>query len=150
MKKIEDYLNLYMPFEYNFYGYKYKVIGFKDCGHFFMFWHEHGFFDVLKQDFKLQLCRLSDITEEEKTNVQSLMIEYANLSFTHEQMHGKMVGNGKSFYYAEFDEEGNFMCSVSSPIENLPLKAVPYLLSKHFDLFNLIPEGLAIDKNTVK
>lgn len=28
--------------------------------------------------------------------------------------------------------------------------ATKYLLSKHFDLFNLIPDGLAIDKNALK
>jgi len=78
MKKIEDYLHLYVPFEIDFSGYKYTAIGFKDEGHFLHIWHEHGFFDVLKTDFKIKLRSLSDMTEEEAT-------EHLNMNFMQTQ-----------------------------------------------------------------
>ena len=101
-KNIKDYLHLYLPFELNYFGFKYNVVGFRDKGHFFTFWHEHGFFDILKEYLKLPLRPLSlnEMTEEEKKQIKL--------------------------------KEG--------------FDLTRYLLSKHFDIFNLIEAGLAIDK----
>jgi hypothetical protein len=65
-KELKDYINFYLPFDFNYFGFTYKVIAFRDAGKFYTIWHEHGFFDVLKEDFKLPLRRLSSMTDDEK------------------------------------------------------------------------------------
>ena len=123
-KELKDYLHLYLPFEFLFLGFEYKVTGFKDCGHFYQIWHEHGFFDVHKTEFKLPLRKLSDMTDEELKNLRSER------------------GNLKGVERADM----NYIIRLNtwSPED------VRYLLSRHFDLFGLISSGLAIDSKTLK
>ena len=127
MKELKDYLNLYLPFEYLLHGYNYNIIGFKDCGHYFQMWHRSGFFDILKSEFKLPLRPLSDMTEEEAIEV--LLYD--------KSFHRDYCGWLADFVKWEKQK-------VYNPNE------FAKLLSKHFDLFGLIEDGLAIDKTTLK
>lgn len=48
-------------------GYKYKIVGLhKRNDDWFTLWHEHGFFDAHRDDIKIFLRPLSDMTDEEK------------------------------------------------------------------------------------
>lgn len=88
---------------------------------------------------------LSDMTEEELKEVRRTMLEYSDLSFN-PSAHQHMSKRGQTFYYENYDDEGNHISSSISNISNLPLKCIPLLLSKGFDLFDLIEAGLVIDK----
>jgi hypothetical protein len=104
--------------------------------------------DMIKRgkNVQLHLRPLSSMTEEELKQVRSIMLEYAELSFDKQAQDLPMRGG--DFFYETYDDEGNHISSVSSHRDNLPAKAVPYLLSRGFDLFGLIPAGLALDATT--
>lgn len=70
------------------------------------------------------LRKLSDMTEEEMNECGNLIYDFSD----DEELN--------RWKWSDFD----FGCA----------EQFHYLLSKHFDLFNLIPEGLAIDKTTFK
>ncbi len=90
------------------------------------------------ENIKLILRPLNDMTEEE-------MLEY-----------GKNVDSLKDCDNAEFSRAGAIVFSTNGfpnghmyPDDYNTAESFRYLLSKGFDLFNLINDGLAIDKTKV-
>lgn len=55
----------------------------------------------------------------------------------------------KNGFWFAFNNEMKFIFNVQIRDESYPEQFI-YLLSKGFDLFNLIPEGLALDLTTIK
>lgn len=130
-KNIKDYLHLY---------YGYMMARFDGIGERFRDVRNDAF--LIKSfegdgkrfyTYKFLLRPLSDMTEEEKkhllVNCMNEPYMYASGTFS----------ISKSGYIGVSQESGyvNFCANVT---------AFHYLLSKGFDLFNLISEGLAIDK----
>jgi hypothetical protein len=64
-KEIKDYLHLYLPFEYTFYGIKYRIDGIVNHGASIGLFAGSLFFIEKLADIKLPLRPLSDMTEEE-------------------------------------------------------------------------------------
>lgn len=79
-------------------------------------------------NWKPILRPLSDITEEEE--------------FEMTEITGLFIGSG---FIKAIKENSKYVIDVRNSFE-----VTRYLLSKHFDLFNLIEEGLAIDKTKIK
>jgi len=153
-KKIEDYLNLYLGCELL---YKYSGTWTKEEG-------ENNFTKSMRRldyrtmqdveekriEIKPILRPLSDMLNTEAFEIHKMYFgTETTLDFTGDT--GSAYFNPKTVkvttYHAlriingEDYEIGDFMKVVS---------IVPYLLSKHFDLFGLIEAGLAIDKITLK
>lgn len=73
------------------------------------------------------------------TNIQPLLRKLSD-----------MTGKERSLYLSYWDNVEVFSSSRVEAATKRDAEATRYLLFKHFDLFNLIPEGLAIDKNKLK
>lgn len=83
---------------------------------------------------KLVLHPLSDLTKIIEHNGERVIVEYIIKSRTNEDNWDKI-----EMYLWEED------C-----IQHLPLWVAEILLKYHFDIYSLIPAGLAVDINTVK
>lgn len=88
---------------------------------------------------------LSSMTEEEKTEIAKMFTWYKDITILNEQhfnirhdINQQMVTD--SLIKAEHD----FDCRLGP---SAYFQIIPYLLKRGFDLFNLIPEGLAIQQN---
>lgn len=81
---------------------------------------------LLSQDFKPILRPLSDLTKEEYFSVWKFEMDEESLVF----------------HFLGLDYESRFLDKYSLSFWN-------DLLSKHFDIFDLIPKGLAIDINSL-
>ena len=136
MKDIKDFLHLYLGCDFvtaNSQG----NINTSSIG------EVYSYFDHFKQ-FKLVLRKLSSITEEE-------IVSYLRLK--HNAYNGeyevRAVDNG--FWWAfrlnTLNERFNFYGEILDESNSDQFR---YLLSKAFDLFGLIDEGLAIDKATLE
>lgn len=102
----------------------------------------------LKDGYKPILRPLSDMTEEEAKEARYIMIEYSNLRFKCDEKDTIKYRN--VFIYDSVGEEGeHYSTSFSSP-ENLPSKIVPWMCKHGFDIFDLIRQGLAIDKTEIE
>lgn len=120
MKDIKDYLHLYL-------GCKVEIgatlpgmlLGVEGNTAFVKHFTEGRICMALKQ-VKPILRPLSDMTEEEGVEAEVAWKEGSN--------YGETIGQGLNCAYAY---------------------RLKYLLSKGFDLFNLIPKGLAIDKSSL-
>ena len=156
MKDIKDYLHLYLGCECKIVWideqYRYKKMTAYDLE----IWYE-GCVGVLteymlwlssqgKMKFELHLRPLSDILNTEAYEVYKIYFgkeaaldfsgDTGSAYFTPKKVrvkaeHALQIFNGEDY------ETGDFMKVI---------ELVPYLLSKHFDLFGLIEAGLAIDK----
>ncbi len=135
-KDIKDYLHLYL-------GQKCKVqnhsgehilVGIKNNAALFPY--INGI--VTMQEVKPLLRPLSDMTKEEAMLYVKILDEYAYRVFLKD---GQI-----QFDYHKGDEIGSgcFDLMYSCPEQFL------YLLKQRFDLFNLISEGLALDKTKMK
>lgn len=94
----------------------------------------HNYF-IGYDEIKLILRPLSDMTEEEMKQVAWLQFNYKAEDVRGKDRHGNIkVVNKSPFYYW------------INPIRNTNPETTLYLLSKHFDLFGLIEDGLAIGK----
>ena len=78
---------------------------------------KHEYYECMPYEVKPILRPLSDMTEEEKTELKLNLFQFANLENYNEVLW-------------RFEQ-------------------TRFLLSKHFDLFGLIPAGLAIDKTKI-
>lgn len=130
-KKIEDYLHLYLGCEVERFGRSGKAYGKDDLTGDVI--HEI-YADIYPYYIKLLLRPLSDITDEEAWTC----LEYCD-------------AGGRNTPKCALTSP---VCTLTDPTFNSNLSpdqwflATKYLLSKHFDLFGLIPAGLAIDKTT--
>ena len=132
MKKIEDYLHLYIGCDIEF-GFE----GHKKIGTLYGVHHPFGYqvFDpsspvvpikaVRPELIKLILRPLSDMTKEEMEECGNMIYDFSD------------------------DPELNTWEWQYFQIGLAP-EQLYYLLKNGFDLFNLIPEGLAIDKTRIK
>lgn len=144
MKKIEDYLHLYLGCECLWEDKEGDTGGRTELDHYSL----SGFYEG---DIKIKplLRPLSDMTEEEARYIFKYYFEkdytedwtgdtgsaYFNPKrITPTKYHALRIIDGADY------ETGDFMKVIG---------LVPYLLSKHFDLFGLIESGLAIDKTTL-
>lgn len=129
MKKIEDYLHLYLGCEVKVPG----AIAQLTAG-LLADW------DFLHHGIKPILRSLIDMTEEEAREYAFLYMKRlgrdvpVKVSIENDAV---KVTVGNENHCAVLWPEGSYGQKPES---------LRYLLSKHFDLFNLIPEGLALDK----
>lgn len=126
-KNIRDYLHFYLGCE-----------GITSDGrHFILTPGNFGLaMNPVYGDFKPFLRLLSDMTEEEK---KYLLVNCLN----EPHMYASGIFSISKSGYLGISQEGgyvNFCANVT---------AFHYLLSKHFDLFSLIPDGLAVDKQSL-
>jgi len=125
MKDINDYLYLYFGCEAEVLGKSNgRLVGLnQDIA---ICWHpDYGAGSTLAINIKLLLRPLSDMTEEEKKEI----------SFD---------------AYKVMRKEQNPTANGTERAVTWAAKQTAYLLKQGFDLFNLIPEGLAIDKTKLK
>lgn len=108
------------------------------------------------EDVKMVLRPLSDMTEEEFT--EAVMLHWGTsrdiikktISKIERLKEVKQITKyGTSIPYVAFDKEGKHYMTATFSQNSMNPEQTLYLLSKHFDLFNLIPEGLAIDKTKI-
>ncbi len=152
-KKIEDYLHLYLGCEMERGG----IV----TGALLQAAKEAAFNAWL--DFKPILRPLSDMTEEEAADVYTIerdrilhtptidhdlskRIDFGWVVTRLDHMNIGLLIRFDGVCYKVVDEGKR---PTIEPAMNQPL-IFHYLLSKRFDLFNLIPDGLAIDKTTLK
>lgn len=120
MKDIKDYLNLYLGCEV------YAPAAYD----------KEVFLDgVFKDGFWLN----SEFYQYDGATAKSLQLILRPLSDMTEEEHQHMMK-------LHFEADSKLLPWFSDTY----FECVRYLLSKHFDLFNLIPEGLAIDKTAIK
>lgn len=154
-KKIEDYLHLYLRCEVKcpkLSGWIYSQKRMTLTRHFWLHNWEKELIPILRP--------LSDMSEEEKLDLAKMHDNKIEWSIVDGKPTGRenigikqiMEFEGDMFLVREIENnlfgderEGNI---AASNISNFELTR--YFLSKHFDLFNLIPDGLAIDKTTLK
>jgi hypothetical protein len=122
-KKIQDYLHLYLGCEVMAGTHRCKLIGIEDGA---IVMHSiSGRHVILFANIKPILRCLSDMTEQE-------MQECGNMEY-------------------DFSDDPDLNKWEPKDFEiGLSPRQFAWLLSKHFDLFDLIPDGLAIDKSTLK
>lgn len=166
MKKIKDYLHLYIGCECEADGNRFKLAGVEvtDTGTLAydgtMVNGIHQCWWIENCDFKIFLRPLSYMTEEEllycvgicydsvyggkpefiRTETVDPNDESAGIIC---EEPGWQYGLTISYSGVDFSANGSFL--------NFPeFEIVRYLLSQHLDIFNLINEGLAISKTTLK
>jgi hypothetical protein len=173
MKKIEDYLHLYLGCDVNVtgegkYNGVYTLEKIITCG-----------FGVIitkppmKVSFKMQhdkhkliLRPLSDMTEEELRIVLNFMeTHFSKDSKLYSRIRERVEFTSKEiwaqWYCIKENGEKDIVANLSHDIDGLSifggnnyyrcyLKTIPFLISKGFDLFGLIESGLAIDKTTLE
>lgn len=97
-------------------------------------------------DFKPILRPLSDLTKEIEVNGERFVpIEMFEIG--DDGGYNFDFGNGNTQLIASLKTISEY--NVTHDISYLPFQVVKELISWHFDIFNLIPEGLAIDANTL-
>lgn len=153
MKDIKDYLHLYLGCEGQYYaGYgrhgkqwvKARLVGFTSQGKLILICYdkkgaEWGYDVVAGHDeFKPSLRRLSSITKEEVADLMGVdgFIKRGNWS--------------SPFFQCEYEDLENETHSKHLYLSQMSPEQTVFLLSKGFDLFNLIDEGLAFDAATNK
>ena len=97
----------------------------------------------------LQLCvrRLESMTEEEAAE----MIGFAKLKESHSDAEFKRHPWGVEVWYTvDAGEEGSYPSGTEILFTACNASQFAYLLSKSFDLFNLIDSGLAVDRASIK
>jgi hypothetical protein len=147
-KNIKDYLHLYLGCEVLFDNKKWILT--RVGGNYCDLVRNRERCSVHPGDLKLLLRPLSDILNTEAFEVYKM---YFNKDFVFD--YSKDTGSANfiparvrilakdaiRIFEGRDYETGDFMKVVSM---------IPYLLSKHFDLFGLIDAGLAIDKTKIK
>ena len=142
-KDIKDYLHLYLGCEVmDLYNDRVAVMngiltmneGIKVCVFYKTTWQ------LSVEEVKLILRPLSDMTEDEADIIWELTGWYDGINGC--VRIGEII---KEFFVLE-DNEGEPRNSSWLYL----MKALPYILSRGFDLFGLIQEGLAIDKTKLK
>lgn len=126
-KEIKDYLHLYLGCEVDYSGTRCELFGVHQAYCVIGDFGNIGMVKIPTEDFirlKPILRPLSDMTEDELNECGNL-----DYDFSDEPELNK-------WDYKSFDT----LISANQFV---------WLLSKHFDIFNLIPEGLAIDKNKI-
>lgn len=100
------------------------------------------------KEIKLLLRPLDSMTEEEKTffvlDANDLNKEFVINEFHFQEKHDRM----KEYYFdalTKADDDMNLRLGAS-----WYFRSIPYLLSKHFDIFGLVENGLAIDATKIK
>ena len=138
-KKIEDYLHLY-------YGAEFRITWVANTRRPYRyapsFISAGNIYRILKcisdpkyYSFKMFLRPLSDMTEEEMKEIVLINYNMRNTLQT-----ANLIGYKIQFIGSGFKSEGEI------DLLNCNAETFKYLLSKSFDLFNLIESGLAIDK----
>lgn len=120
MKNIEDYLHLYLGCDLLIEDQLVvQLVGFEQNG--------RSFYPVIRNKKNWDKAVVNDLSL-----IQLSLRPLSDMTDEEKYKLQNMVG---ALEYHHFKNDG-----ICSPI------AFRFLLSKHFDLFNLIPEGLAIDK----
>lgn len=107
-------------------------------------------------DVKLILRNLSDMTEEEMLEFVLLRFEGRDIAerlikrVTKRSEVQQHVNFGTGIPYAAWGHSDKIEMVGTISANELGAEGFRYLLSCGFDLFNLIPDGLAIDKTTLK
>lgn len=152
MKEIKDYLHLYLGCEVIYKDEHYNLTGvskpYKSTdttfGDFSIRPTEGGFRSIIHSmtnfdDIKLVLRKLSDMTEGELRELTPIIAP--DRIFSDKDYQRALEGiKEKGISAINFDD--------NEPI--IVFEFTRWALSKGFDLFNLINEGLAIDKSTLK
>lgn len=148
MKKLElKHLAPYLPYGLNIEILNYKsdyvgeqyasITGFYNFGANPHFTYEGGSTGKSVKEFKPILRPLSDLTKEIEINGEKIRATF-----------------WLSKHFKDVEEAAHFLAfgktkTVKHLIENLPYKIIVKLFEWHFDVFGLIPVGLAIDINTL-
>lgn len=157
-KKIEDYLHLYLgcEIENNNGVYRGTLIGFRQpCEaivaiDYFNKQHrkpenkEHGEHFFLAKAMRPILRPLSDMTDEEKTEIAKMWTWFQDRTVLNEEHFEYIHDSNKKMVLEAFTTANEDDGARMSP--SAYFQAFPYLLKQGFDLFNLIESGLAIDK----
>lgn len=157
MKKIEDYLHLYLGCEVRTNDTAMDTILRGRTGTFVGFTDESRTSVIMKfragpdgraglWNIKPLLRPLSDMTEQEAIEFCCLHYTIQNTIKYASWDDGRDTRYGKPRVY--FETTG-FKQSGSIPLDKLMPEGFVYLLSKHFDLFRLIEDGLAIDSTKI-
>jgi hypothetical protein len=103
------------------------------------------------KNFQLHLRRVNDITESElKEMLQRLtLIDLADCEFEYDHIWVNATRKGVVIDCLSIEKGGLIDMMHYSPGTMPQGEAVHYLLSKQFDLFNLIDTGLAVDQKTI-
>jgi len=114
--------------------------------------------EIPTKDIKPILRKLSDMTEEEAIFIAKIVLfeNYHGFTGRAEKYNDRYVvwdkGNSEGDH-VEILFDGQIVRWVQSKVEDAPYECCyeifPYLLSHHFDLFNLISSSQAIDKETL-
>jgi hypothetical protein len=157
-KKTSDYLHLYLPCE------AFEVINGKVINKRITI-KPHMLEYVLTGtcEYKPILRPLSSMTEDEAKSIHSIQFGGHPNVYTYYEFDIRRAGNGWSVIRLDcmntkliITDHGNLWKTIEE--DNNPPHVEPmqyqneilrFLLSKCFDLFELIPAGLAIDKNTL-
>lgn len=156
-KKITDYLHLYMGCRVNTPDGARKLLGLNGLGNATVETHPKeiapstGYFLYHESQVTPILRPLSDMTEEEAK-------EFFETGASSTILNKRIVKSGVLFEYSwvsdnpERNNADGFSYSEVGMSFAPQLNAAKFrwLLSKGFDLFNLIPDGLAIDSTTLK
>lgn len=140
-KKIEDYLHLYI-------GVKLERGGI--VTHKLLAAADEAAFDAYL-DFKPILRPLSSMTEEEMKEIVMLGFESKDIAdmliekVTRRSEVQEHVRFGTAIPYTAWDKNGKVQMAGTISAHELSADQFRYLVSRSFDLFNLIPEGLALD-----
>jgi hypothetical protein len=115
------------------------------------------------EEIKLILRPLSDMSDEECSDIYTISRDRILHDYSQDDFHVIKNNNGFLIHRLDWLNEPlmlGFNGQIYSVVEDGNKKHIEpvrnqheitkYLLSKQFDLFNLIPEGLAIDKTTLK
>lgn len=131
MKKIEDYLHLYIPFQFEWID---DAVPFHKGDRGRMDGDGLRYWDAYKKPI---LRPLSSMTEEEYLEAGKVFFDYGNKYVYPVQSKNDMI---------DLIKGGMKICWHL----NKYFELTHYLLSKHFDLFGLIESGLAISKTSIK
>lgn len=153
LDKIRDILHLYLGCEVSVTNIEGRYTTFIDYDFFKRFYDEDD--NRFMNDPKPILRQLSSMTEEDRKEIFLLVFKrhFMGDNITRRDEGTKNArwvlwsGVDRLFLYDEGDIGAD--CDLANwHIHQATI--VKHLLSKHFDLFNLIPEGLAIDADTLK
>lgn len=147
-KNIKDYLHLYLGCECL--GNDGKPYTLKPS-HFPSNWKEgiNGHKPILRP--------LSDMTEEEFSEcvllhfgIENRDVVFGTINKIERYSEPKMLTNFGTALPYRCSKDGIHVMTGTLSTNSLNPQQFKYMLSKHFDLFGLIPDGLAIDKTTLK
>ena len=142
MKQLKDYLHLYLGCECIFEGSWYELVGIitnlpleeEQEYNVRLYNDHHGHEKSLYEDVKPLLRPLSDMTDEELLHAGKIF-GWHHLSDSSIIAQTKELMTTNYFYTKQTNIHGGTWVDVFH-----------YLLSRHLDLFDLIPDGIAIDK----